>query len=428
MSATTAPAPAALGLQKAWPLEAETLDRAQALARGWNLLAGDLMLPCAVLKQSALERNAALMADFLRASGALLCPHGKTTMSPELMRRQLADGAWGITAANVQQARVMQRHGVRRVLIANQVVGRAELRAMSTMLDDDPGFELYVLVDSPASVRELGRHLQLRGGRRLAVLLEIGQAGGRTGARDLAAALGTARAVRDCALLELRGVETYEGILQGPDPAALEQRIGTLYEDTQRAAAACEEQGLFAPGPVIVSGGGSCFYDLAFRGLAPVRLRAGTLLVLRSGCYLTHDDGFIAEHHARLRARSPGLVPAQAPEPALEVWAYLQSRPESGRGYATLGKRDVSYDMALPVPTRWLRPGLHARPQPLAGHRVLGLNDQHAHLALPVDSPLEVGDMLGFGISHPCTTFDKWRSLPIVDDDYRVVDVVGTWF
>ena len=41
---------------------------------------------------------------------------------------------------------------------------------------------------------------------------------------------------------------------------------------------------------------------------------------------------------------------------------------------------------------------------------------------------LLVGDMIAFDISHPCLTFDKWRTLPIVNAEYRVVDVIRTFF
>jgi D-serine deaminase-like pyridoxal phosphate-dependent protein len=44
------------------------------------------------------------------------------------------------------------------------------------------------------------------------------------------------------------------------------------------------------------------------------------------------------------------------------------------------------------------------------------------------EDALKPGDWLGCGISHPCTAFDKWRYLPLVDDDYRVTDSVETAF
>jgi D-serine dehydratase len=94
-----------------------------------------------------------------------------------------------------------------------------------------------------------------------------------------------------------------------------------------------------------------------------------------------------------------------------------------------MGKRDVSFDSGLPVPARWFRPGLHQAPEPLvSGHETIALNDQHAFLDVPDDSPLKVGDILTFGISHPCTTFDKWPLIYVVDDEDRVIEAVKTFF
>ena len=152
--------------------------------------------------------------------------------------------------------------------------------------------------------------------------------------------------------------------------------------------------------------------------------------MLRSGCYLTHDHTAYAGAERARRARSAlidGL--GEGFRPALEVWTHVQSRPEPERAYLTAGKRDLSYDLDLPQPVAWLRPGAHAAPRSLGpDHRVLRLNDQHAHLGIPPASPLAVGDLVALGISHPCTTFDKWQLLYLVDDDYTVIDAIRTFF
>ncbi|MEI9995169.1 MAG: hypothetical protein WDM91_11285 [Rhizomicrobium sp.] len=399
-------------------------------AQNWNLLNGDLTLPCAVLKSSALAANSSAMRRFLELTGAELWPHGKTTMSPELMARQLEDGAAGMTAATVQQMEAMLLHGQRRILIANQVVGPAELRLLSGALNRYPELELMVLVDSVESVQLLQRGLSFVPDRRLGVLVEMGQVGARTGVRSVAEGLRVAAAVMDSAKLRLRGVETYEGIVPGADQLEIEKAITMLFGQTVELAEAMSVRGYFREEPIILSGGGSCYYDMAALSLHRAKTGDATRILVRSGCYLTHDDGWLAGFHERMRHRSPELTQGEpVPRPALEVWAHLQSRPEPTRGYATLGKRDASYDIDLPKPLRWFRRDLHSEPQALPeNHTVIALNDQHAHLEFPASSPLQVGDLLCFGISHPCTTFDKWRAIPIVDDRYNVVSVVTTWF
>ena len=91
-----------------------------------------------------------------------------------------------------------------------------------------------------------------------------------------------------------------------------------------------------------------------------------------------------------------------------------------------MGKRDVPHDVGLPVPLRVRgRAGLREASGTM---EVVDLNDQHAYVRLPADEDLAPGDLLGCGISHPCTAFDKWRLLPVVDDDYAVIDAVHTFF
>lgn len=395
-------------------------------AQGWNVLRDDLPLPLAVLKEPALAGNGAWMRRFLARTGALLAPHGKTTMAPQLFARQLEDGCWGITVATAQQLAVCRRLGFPRVLLANQLVGRPEIDFVCAELARDPAFDFYCLVDSVEGVRRLAER---KPARPLQVLLELGYPGGRTGARTREAALAVAREAR-MAGLALRGVEGFEGLLEAPSAAEQDARVADFLDEIAATARACAGEGLFAPGPVLLSAGGSAFYDLVVDRFRRAEIGAATEVVLRSGCYLSHDSGMYRRFFGRLRERAPWAGEIEGGlEPALELWAAVQSRPEPGKAIVTLGKRDAGADADLPVAESWFRPGLHEAPQPAPpGLRTLGLNDQHLHLALPGDSPLAVGDRLAFGPSHPCTTFDKWQVIPVVDARYDVIDAVRTFF
>ncbi|WP_343232600.1 alanine racemase [Microvirga antarctica] len=376
-----------------------------------------------------LAANSAWMAEFTERNNLLIAPHGKTTMAPQLFDLQIADGAWAMTVATVQQLEVCRRFGVRRVLLANQPVGQEALDACFRALQQDDGFELYCLADSRTGVAllaEAALRLPPPRGNRLRVLVEIGFDGGRAGARTRDEAMAIARAVAASPGLVLSGFECFEGLL--PDPAS----AGHLIDEVAAVADAAEAEGLFLPGePVVLSAGGSSFFDRVGEQFRDVVFRRPVLRVLRSGCYLTHDSLGYASAFRRIVSETCLLLPSGGGlEPALEVWAYVQSRPERGRSILTMGKRDVGFDNGLPVPERWFRPGgTMTCPEPMPrGHAVLALNDQHCHLGTPGESPLQVGDMVGFGIGHPCTTFDKWSLLMVVDDDYRVVDAVKTYF
>lgn len=391
--------------------------------QGWNVLAGDLTMPAAVLRQSALHRNSAAMRAFLAAHAMAIAPHGKTTMAPQLYALQHDDGAWGITISTVQHLAVCQRFAFDRVIIANELVGRAEIDAAFAALVATPELELYCLVDSVEGVERLAAGGRRSGAlQRINALVEVGATGGRAGCRTLEAALAVARAAKDAGL-PLRGVEGFEGVLG--DTAAVDRFLDFLCDTAEAIFAG----GLFADGPILLTAGGTVYFDRVARRLPQGGGLGGRArIVSRSGCYLTHDSGVIAEAIAALSARDPGIA-ADAFAPALLVFTHVQTRPEPGKAILAMGRRDAGTDAGLPVPLLVYRPGRDAAPVPAdPAFRVTGLNDQHTHLACPPDSDLAVGDIVAFGVSHPCTTFDKWQVLFVVDDEWNVVDAIRTFF
>lgn len=413
-------------LTKGLPFDAPRLTVGEVGSQGWNVLNGDMPLPLAVIRRDVIRRNSAWMGAFTAANDLVIAPHGKTTMSPQLFDLQIENGAWGITVATVQQLAVCVRFGVKRVLIANQPIGQGALDACFRALQDED-FELYCLADGLDGVTMLAAAAQRNPpppGNPLRVLVEVGFMGGRTGARSREEALRVARAALAAEGLALGGFECFEGLL--PTPTAADG----LIDDVAALAQSALAEGLFQPNqPVVVSAGGSAFFDRVGERFNAVHFDRPAIKVLRSGCYLTHDSIAYAAAYDRIVHETSLKLPAGGLEAALEVWAYVQSRPEPGRTMLTMGKRDVSFDAGMPVPLRWFRPGAMQKPEVMpAGHKVVALNDQHCHLETPTDSQLRPGDMVAFGIGHPCTTFDKWQMLVLVDEDYRVTEALKTFF
>ncbi len=405
---------------KGYPHAAPALRLSQIGTQGWSLLAGDLPLPLAVIKQGALQHNLGWMQRFANERQLGLAPHGKTTMSPQLFRRQLDAGAWGLTFATVGQATIGVASGATRCLIANQVISAGDLAALAALHEANPDLRTAFLLDSPA---QLALIEATRPARPFDVLLEIGVPDGRTGCRSEADALTLAAAAHASAAVRLVGVECFEGLSATGDDALDQARTGALMQRLHVVAQACDHEGLFEGDEVILSAGGSGIFDLVVPTLQAALSRPVQGL-LRSGCYVTHDQG----HYKRLVAQVNHRIGCDnGLQAALEVWALVQSCPEPGLAILAVGKRDVSYDMALPQPLWWCAAGSTAPVAAPTGWAISGLNDQHAYLRCG-DDPPAVGDRIGLGISHPCTTFDKWRWMPIVDDAYRVVDAIVTCF
>ncbi|KAA0911349.1 amino acid deaminase [Pusillimonas sp. ANT_WB101] len=399
--------------------------------QGWNLLREELTLPVAVLKNSALQHNSDWMRRFLAAGNCLFSPHGKTSMSPQLFEMQINDGAWGITLATSHQVQVARRFGFNRILLANQLVGKQAVAYIVEELRNDPDFDFYCLVDSVALVNNLAQAVREAGiARPLQVFLEVGCEGGRTGCRTYEQCMDVAQAIGDASpFLALRGIEGFEGLIPAQAGVAVEQQVRGFLDLMVKVAHQCDADQRFSAGPIILSAGGSAFYDLVVQSFADLALSQPYVIVTRSGCYLTHDASMykrafqkITDRSAQARELGDGFIPA------LEVWGYVISRPEAKKAILNVGKRDVSHDQ-LPLPQRWYRVDSKDKPQPLAdAHVVTQLDDQHCHMTVPEDSPLQVGDMVQFGISHPCLTFDKWRVICLVDDDYNVTGAVETYF
>jgi D-serine deaminase-like pyridoxal phosphate-dependent protein len=400
------------------------LTASEIATRGWNLLNEDLSLPAAVLYQDRLNHNLHWMQQFIDAYGLRLAPHGKTTMAPRLFQMQLDAGAWGITLATAHQAQVAYSHGVRRVLMANQLVGRQNMSLVAQLIED-PGFSYYCLVDSADGVRLLGEFFRERG-LRLEVLLELGVAGGRAGVRDEAQLDAVLEALpRWPDSLALAGVEVYEGILS--DEAAVRGFLERAVGVARRLA----DEKRFQRAPFLLSGAGSVWYDVVAEVFSAAGFGQEAEIVLRPGCYLTHDVGSYREAQARILERNPVARRMQAGlEPALHLWAYVHSVPEPGRAIVGLGKRDAAFDSGLPAPALYFRPGqAQPTPTPAPAHWALSkMMDQHAYLDIAAGDSIRPGDMIGFDISHPCLTFDKWRVLPVLDGRYQVVDLVETFF
>ncbi|MBU9766895.1 amino acid deaminase [Mycobacterium sp. TNTM28] len=358
--------------------------------------------PVCVLAESALVHNLTSMAAWCAERGVELAPHGKTHMAPQLLARQFAAGACAVTAATVNQVRVFRAFGVSDVVLANEVVDLGGLAWLAAELDADPGFHAVCWADSVAGV-ELMTAALAGARRRVDVCVEVGMAGGRSGCRTDAEIDEVARAVAASPALRLVGIAGYEASAgQEVSPEATE-RVRAYLRGLR--AATIRLAGLFETDAVIVSAGGSTYPDLVADELtgdwpAPLSVRT----ILRSGCYLTHDHGLYAR-----------TSPLQL-QSALQVWAQVVSRPEPGLALVTMGRRDVSFDAGLPVPLS------------LPGCSVVKLDDQHAYVQLTEPDQAPVGAWLPFGISHPCTTFDKWQLILVLNDEHRVIEFVRTFF
>ena len=413
---------------KGLPPRFEGSTVAELTAAGANLFTDGFTTPVLTLDADALQHNLELMAQWTAEHRLAIAPHGKTPLAPQLFQRQLALGAWGITAAMPGHVRMYRAFGVQRIFLANQLVDAPALAWLAAELDDDPDFRFVCYVDSARGVELMEAALTSAGAhRRVDVVVELGADGARTGVRGVEQAVELAAAVAGSSRLRLVGVAGYEGTISYSDATRREVAdwLAALVELAHRVDAA----GHFADTEeIVVSAGGSEHFDLVAAALTDESLRLGrpVLRLLRSGAYVTHDH----LHYARITPlRSPSEQ--QRFQPALRLWAQVVSRPEPGLALLNAGKRDVPYDLGLPVPTLVRAAGDGTAPQAVreaAGLAVTKLADQHAFVSVEAGAELEVGDWVALGLSHPCTAFEKWQLIPEVRADGTVTDYIRTFF
>jgi D-serine deaminase-like pyridoxal phosphate-dependent protein len=362
------------------------------------------------------------MQKFVSNSGAELAPHGKTSMVPALFRRQLEVGAWGMTLATAVQTRAAYAHGVRRVLMANQLVGAPNMALIAEMLSDSM-FDFHCMVDHPDNVQALGEFFAAKG-LHLNVMIEYGVVGGRCGCRSEQEVMALADAIAAQPALKLTGIEGYEGVIHGDQAVS---GIRAFATSLVSLAVTLQDKGAFALERPIVTASGSAWYDLIAEEFDKQQVRERFLSVLRPGSYVVHDHGIYKEAQCCVLDRRDDLT--EGLQPAMEVWAHVQSMPEPGFAVIALGKRDVAFDAGMPSPLMRYKAGVvPAKGDDVSACKVTAVMDQHAFMTVAPGIDLKIGDIVSFGTSHPCLTFDKWRTGCLVDDDLCVIETLDTCF
>lgn len=418
---------------RGFPAGHAPLALAEIGRQGWKPYDGIMSLPLITLDRAAFAANTRLMMRYVTNHALAIAPHGKTPMSPVLTRRLIDAGAWGTSVADIRQASVMLDAGLDRLIIANEIGGPMAAERLAAMLAHHRDAEVHLFVDSVGLAEALAEAWRKRDGLPpLGILVEVG--GARAGARSL----DTATAILDTVLaaetptFRVSGVASYEGALAGPDARETEERIAgllTLTGDLYRLV----RQRVGAARPLIVTAGGSVFFDLVVKALNPVLAGdAHAALVLRSGAIFFHDHGIYVRGLTALDARNGFEIDGKVESavhgfrPALRVWAEVLSRPEPGLAIAGMGLRDVAIDQGLPQPLALYRN--RARLGALDHATTTKLNDQHAFVEIGKDADVQIGDVIEFGLSHPCTCLDRHAMLYEIDDGHTVVAALPSSF
>ena len=393
---------------KGFPIDSYGKTLEQFLATKPNLFTANFQFPIMVLKEAAIKNNIAQMMSFCNSVDAQLAPHVKTTMSPQLAQMQLAAGARALTVANFWQGRIFLKHGFKNLIIANEVLDPTAIAEIAK-INKEKEAEIIFYVDSILALEIIQKHTPSEGEQNL--FIEIGTENGRGGVRELSLVEQLAQRIKADQRLNLIGVTGFEGAV--PDAARGRRGEKKISKFCQKIVAAAELAYPYkSDQPFVISAGGSAYFDIVARELN--KFEKPRRLLLRSGGYITHDHKYYEEIY-------PFALSDRSFQPAIEVWAQVISKPEKDFGVLNLGKRDIGNDLHNPIPIKSYDGQVKS-----FSAVIEKLNDQHGYLRGKQEFSL--AQLIGLGISHPCTTFDKWGLIPLVNDDYDLIDCLQTFF
>jgi len=401
-------------------------DLNQLAQHGWNILKEEVSFPIAVLNEAALLNNARWMQAFSEKANVKLAPHGKTTMAPELFNLQQEFGCWGMSLATIPQVVNAYQQGSKRIILANQLIGKYHCQLLLPLLKDQ-NFEFYCFVDSIENVEFLGEFFSQYANENISlnVLIEVGVNGGRCGWRDADTVKELSCCIAQYKQLMLSGISFYEGVIHG-DNAEID--IRQFIEQIIQTFSQIKALGHFTQQQVIITGAGSAWYDVVAEQLTQ-HVALNFISVIRPGCYLIHDTGIYQDAQQTVMERSQLACDIGGDLiSSLSLWAYVHSVPERGLAIIGLGKRDSAFDAGLPIPELFYRPG-QKKPIAAQSHwHVTKIMDQHCMMSIGENDDIQPGDLINFSTSHPCLTMDKWRKIGIVNDEYKVIKQIETFF
>jgi len=393
---------------KGFPLDSYGVSIKDFILRKPNIFKSGFQFPLMVLKQDALVNNINLMSRYCSSVGAELAPHVKTTMSPQIAQLQLDAGAYAITIANFWQAEVFRSFGFKKLIIANEVLDPSAISRISRINSSNEA-EIIFYVDSLEGLEIIKEYTPEKGLQNL--FIEIGTDSGRGGVRDLNLVNKIAELISSDSRLQLRGVTGFEGAV--PNASRTSRSEDDVRNFCRKIVSAAEVSYQFrSKNKFIISAGGSAYFEIVAEELN--KFDKERILLLRSGGYVTHDSKYYEEIYP-FRSSDDKFIPA------IEVWAQVISNPEPGFGVLNLGKRDIGCDLHNPIPSY-----IYSENVEIFSGEIEKLNDQHAFMKS--SQFFKNANLIGLGISHPCTTFDKWRLIPLVNDNYDVVDCIHTFF
>ncbi len=344
---------------------------------------GEVDTPSLLLDRDAFEANIETMASYFRGKHTKLRPHFKSHKCTRIARAQMAAGATGITCAKLGEAEVLADAGIRKILIANEIVGPVKIaRLIKLAQRADP----IVAVDCAENIRMLSE-AAVKADVTIGIFVEVDVGLRRCGVQPGEPALKLAQLVASMPGLKFRGLQGYEGhVVDLRDEAERIAKVSAAMQHVVTTRRLIEASGL----PVeLASGGGTGSYTITGNIDGMDEVQAGSYAAM---------DWWYNDIRPEFRQ-------------AMSILTTVISRPKPDIAVIDVGRKGVGAEMGPP------------RVKNLPGAEIANFgSEEHAMIRLPADANVKVGDHLEIIPSHGCTTSNLYREF-IVHKNGVVTDV-----
>ncbi len=401
-----------------------------------NIIKENIQFPILSIDKLQLIKNIRIMKNFAVKNNLSLAPHCKTFMSPQLINNHLKK-TWGLTISNNQQLSTIINLNVKNIIYGNLIVNEANLiQYLDIVKKYRKLTNIYYCIDSLFGLNLLIKVVTKKKYKfKIRILIELGTKNGRCGIRNFKSFKKIVISLNNIPKnILVSGLFFYEGAIKNSSLSKVSKKIMDLLQFTFRCHEELVYQNLYKEKIKLISGGGSEYFDLVTKYFNKFNTKNDTKLILRPGSFIAYGHGYYEKKINNLKKRN--IIKSVSDKnkfffkPSLLLWSHVLSINDNGIAIVNFGKRDVSFDLGNPIPINVYRNNKIYRNNETKPNNlnVFKLNDQHAFLKYNNKIRLNIGDLISFGISHPCITLDKWKYVFLINSKFDVIDVYQTFF
>ena len=405
----------------------------------WNILKENVQFPILTMKESVFKKNIKSMNNFANYNGVSLAPHCKTSMCPQILKKLNDLNYWGFSAANNQQLSMLLEMGIKKIIIANLITNKSNIINLFKLIEKY-GYakKIYLCVDSTFGVNLLKElSIQYKFKHKLRILIETGFQNSRNGVRNLNSLnILTGKIIKLPSNFIFCGILFYEGAVSEKNYKKTINKVNKFISFSLKAFDYLLKNNFFSNEEIILSGGGSEYFDLIINSFQKYKNIKNIRLIIRPGTFIAYGHGHYLKSIENIDKRGTlfinkkNIKATNLFNPSLELWGHIISMQDSNRAILNFGKRDVHYDRGYPIPLSIYRKGkLFQKINPKQNkYKIYKMSDHHAFLYFTNDQDIRIGDLIKLGVTHPCVTIDKWDFFYMIDEKYNVKEGLKTFF